>query len=61
MKNTLVLTFPSKEKYEQAKAIIARIKSGDPSYRLPGQALALLSNADIQTHDKPTSPNPSAS
>jgi len=55
MESSITLTFKTKEAYERAKQIIARIKWGDSSYRLPGQALAILSEAEIKHHDSPTS------
>lgn len=55
----LTLKFKTKEGYERAKQIIARIKSGDPSYRLPGQALAVLSEAEIKD-ESTTSKDPRA-
>ena len=54
------LTFKTKEAYERAKQTIARIKKGDTSYRLPGQALALIAEAEIKPNDSPTSKDPRA-
>ena len=60
MESSITLVFKTKEAYERAKQVIARIHKGDTSYRLPGQALALIAEAEIQ-NDRPTSKDPRTS